>query len=249
MPFIGIGLSTIIAIFFAIHAVRSGQNSYWLFILFVFPFLGSIVYCLAVFIPSMRTSRAGYQIESTLRKAIDPHKALREAQNTYEISPTIDATIRLAKALVDNGKAKDALPYYQNALTGIYQYAPDILLQYAYALFVCEDYLKARDTLDTLRTHNPSFRSDEGHLLYARILVALNDKTGANEEFSALIDYYPSLEALSQYLSALVQWREFDKARIRLNEYQMRIKHMPRHAKKLNAQWIKEIEQLKQHIR
>jgi hypothetical protein len=42
----GVGVHMIIAVFFAIHAMRRGQQMYWLWILFVFPFLGSVVYFL-----------------------------------------------------------------------------------------------------------------------------------------------------------------------------------------------------------
>ena len=36
MPFAGIGLHVILAVLCAIHAVRTRQNAYWLFILFAF---------------------------------------------------------------------------------------------------------------------------------------------------------------------------------------------------------------------
>lgn len=48
MPFIGLGLHVFIALFFAVHAIRSGQQIYWLVILFSFPLLGSVVYFLAL---------------------------------------------------------------------------------------------------------------------------------------------------------------------------------------------------------
>lgn len=43
MPFVGLGLHFLVAIYFAVHALRSGQGLYWLFILFSFPILGSVV--------------------------------------------------------------------------------------------------------------------------------------------------------------------------------------------------------------
>lgn len=248
MPFIGIGLSTIIAIVFAIHAIRSGQTYYWLFILFAFPFLGSIVYCVAIFIPSLRHTSTAYHLESTLRKTLNPGKELKEAQDAYEISPTIDANTRLAKALVDNGRASQSLSYYEDALSGIYQDAPDILLQYAYALYLTKNYLQAKAALDKLRAKNPNYRSDDGHLLYAKILVALDDKVAAKEEFDALINYYPSFEALAQYLAVLIEWHEYDEAKAQLGDYAIRLKHMPKHSKRLNAKWIKEIENLKKSL-
>ncbi|AEG69672.1 conserved transmembrane protein of unknown function [Ralstonia solanacearum Po82] len=44
MPFLGIGFHVIVALFFAVHAVRTHQSMYWLFILFAFPLLGSVAY-------------------------------------------------------------------------------------------------------------------------------------------------------------------------------------------------------------
>ena len=54
MPFVGLGLHVLIAIFFAIHAVRSGQQLYWLVILFMFPAFGSIVYVVVIYLPDSR---------------------------------------------------------------------------------------------------------------------------------------------------------------------------------------------------
>jgi hypothetical protein len=50
----GVGVHMIIAVFFAIHAMRRGQQMYWLWILFVFPFLGSVVYFFAMYLPNTR---------------------------------------------------------------------------------------------------------------------------------------------------------------------------------------------------
>lgn len=248
MPFIGVGLSTVIAIFFAVHAIRTQQDRYWLYILFIFPFLGSLVYFFAIFLPEIRYTHTGFQIESKLRKALDPQRELREAQNQYDLSPTVDAQINLGKALVDNNRASEALTYYRQALTGIYKSAPDILLQYANALYEDKQFSQAKETLDYLREKNPSYNSVEGHLLYTKILVSLGDKEQAQQEFDALISYYPNLEAIAYYLQTLIMWNQIDTAKQTLQTIEQRLKHMPKHAKQLNSQWIKEIEQSRQKL-
>lgn len=248
MPFLGIGLSTIIALFFAVHAIKTRQEQFWLSILLVFPFIGSLIYFFVIFLPDFRQSPVGYQIESKLLKALDPQRELREALSNYEISPTVEAKVCLAKALIDNDRANEALIYYQEVLTGIYESAPDILLQYAYALYQVKQYKKARETLDYLREKNPNYRSDEGHLLYTKILVALELKEEAQEEFNALISYYPSLEAASYYLKTLIEWHQISLAKEVLQKIELRIKHLPKHAKRINQTWIKEIEETKQKL-
>ncbi|WP_294833658.1 tetratricopeptide repeat protein [uncultured Gilliamella sp.] len=241
-------ISTVIALFFAVHAVKNGQDRIWLYILFLFPILGSVVYFFAIYLSDIRATHVGYQFESKLRKAFDPQRSLREAQKNYDLSPTVDAKLSLAKALVDSNRASEALPFYEEALTGIYQTAPDILLQYANALYEDKQFNKAKQQLDYLREKNPNYNSEEGHLLYTKILVALDDKQQANQEFDALIGYYPSLEAISYYLQTLINWNEIDQARAILQTIEQRLRHMPKHSKRINSQWIKEIEQSKQKL-
>jgi len=54
MPFVGLGLHLVVALFFAVHAVRTGREMYWLIILFSFPLLGSIAYFFAVYLSQSR---------------------------------------------------------------------------------------------------------------------------------------------------------------------------------------------------
>ena len=47
MPFVGLGLHFLIALFFAVHALRNGKQMYWLIILFSFPTIGKrrLLFC------------------------------------------------------------------------------------------------------------------------------------------------------------------------------------------------------------
>ncbi|QIQ21375.1 tetratricopeptide repeat protein [Zophobihabitans entericus] len=249
MPIFGLGLSTIIAICFAVHVIYTGQDKYWLFILLLFPFIGSIVYFIAIVLPSLRYSHSGYQFESKLRKTLDPNKELREAQKAFELSPTIDARLRLASALMDLDKASEALPHFKHVLSGVYRNAPDILLQYAQALFMTGDYFETKKTLDHLRETNPTYRSDDGHLLYARALAQLGEQQAAREEFDALVDYHPSLEVYVRYAEVLIMWGDRSGALKQLEALEHRVKFLPKHAQRLNAEWISMADKLSRQIR
>ena len=54
MPIFGLGLHILIALFFAVHAMRHGKQMYWLIILFSFPLLGSVVYFVVEYLPASR---------------------------------------------------------------------------------------------------------------------------------------------------------------------------------------------------
>ncbi len=58
MPFAGIGLHMVLALFCAVHVLRTRQQLYWLFILFAFPLLGSAVYFFGVYLPNSRLERS-----------------------------------------------------------------------------------------------------------------------------------------------------------------------------------------------
>ncbi len=72
MPYIGIGLHVLAAIYFAVHAIRSGQSLYWLILLFSFPLLGSVVYFLAIYFPEVRQSRGARQVVRSAKQLMDP---------------------------------------------------------------------------------------------------------------------------------------------------------------------------------
>ena len=82
--FFGIGLHVIVALFFAVHAVRTGREMYWLLLLFMFPMLGSVVYFFAVYWPDMRIRRGVSKVASAALQTLDPGKALREAEILVE---------------------------------------------------------------------------------------------------------------------------------------------------------------------
>jgi hypothetical protein len=72
MRLFGISLYVIIALFFAVHAVRSQQNMYWLLILFLFPGLGSAVYFFVIYLPSLRQSRGARVATRAISQAMPP---------------------------------------------------------------------------------------------------------------------------------------------------------------------------------
>jgi hypothetical protein len=75
MPFIGLGVHVLPALFFAVHAIRTGRNLYWLIILFSFPLLGSIVYFL-VELPQSRLNRGINKAAGAAMKLLDPERWL-----------------------------------------------------------------------------------------------------------------------------------------------------------------------------
>lgn len=244
MHVFGIGLHLLIAICCAVHALRSGQERYWLFILFMFPLLGSLVYAIAILLPELSRSRGARRAVRGLRHAIDPSRELRAAQGAYSDSPTVENILRLADALTESGQARQAVPFYQSALTGIYAQDPKIEVRLARALLDSGHAQQARELLEALIARAPEFRSPEGHLTYARSLAAVGERELARQEFNTLVGYFAGLQARAVYAEQLHDWGEQLAAKEVREEGLRLAQRMPRYARDMNKPWIERLQGL-----
>jgi hypothetical protein len=242
MPyFFGIGLHVIVAIYFAIHAVRHQQNIYWLFMLFAFPMLGSLVYFFAVYLPSLRQSRGAYAAARAITQFVDPNRALRASRAEFDRAPTVANRMRLGAALLDAGQPEQAIEHYEAAANGPFADDPALLLGLARAQFELNRYGAAEMTLKRLFTADPQARAKaEPSLLYARTLAAL-DAPGTRAAFEAALacasDAAPRC-LFADWLAAQPGEADRKRAAALFAEIVQDGKHWPRYAREHNRQWL-----------
>jgi hypothetical protein len=97
------------------------------------------------------------------------------------------------------------------ARTGLFEDDPKVLLALANAQSAAGRYTDTIATLDYLREKNPSFRSADAHLVYARALEESGATARALEEYAALANYYPGAEA--RVRQAMLHKKLGDKAK------------------------------------
>jgi hypothetical protein len=199
MPFVGLGLHIVLALFCAVHVVRSRQNMYWLFILFAFPLLGSVVYLVAVYLPTSRLERGAIKAVSAAVKAIDPQREVREARLLYEETPTAQNQMRLAAALLEVGEAQAAAGEYESCLAGPFANDPEIRFGAARAFVECQRHADALRYLEPLRQERPDFRPEAVALLIARALAGSARTAEARREFEAAVARFSTYEAKAEY--------------------------------------------------
>ena len=158
MRIFGISIHIIVALFFAVHAVRTHQNMYWLLILFLFPGLGSVVYFFAIYLPELRQSRGARAATRAITQLVDPNRAVREARSDFDRAPTVAHRMRLGAALLAAGEPAEALQHYQAAANGPFATDPALLQGLAQAQFATGDAPAALATLEKLFAANPHAR-------------------------------------------------------------------------------------------
>ena len=199
MPFFGLGLHVLIALFFAVHAMRSGQQMYWLFVLFSFPLLGSIVYFLVIYLPNSRLDHGARKVVAAAAKTLDPTRELRDARAAFEYTPTAQNQMRLAGALLESGQALDAAQNYDACLKGPFASDLEIRLGAARAYFACQRFGEAIAHLEFIRQANAGFRAEQVSLLLAQALGMAGRQTEARAEFESAIARFGSFESRAEY--------------------------------------------------
>lgn len=241
MPIVGLGVHFLVAIYFAVHAVRTGQQTYWLFILFSFPVLGSIVYFIVIYLPDSRLERGARKAVAAAARALDPTRELREARAAFDYTPTAENQLRLAAALFAAGDAAEAAKHYEACLQGPFAGDGDIRLKAARAQLACENYVRAIEHLETLRRDRSDFRPDQVALLLAEALSASGCRDAARSEYEAALERFGSFEVRAEFAiwAALNGEREIAD---RLEpEVERTIKHWGRHNRELNAPLIRRL--------
>ena len=247
MPVLG-GLIILIQIAFAIHAIRTGRETFWIYIIAFLPGIGCAVYFFTQILPEMQNNRAVRSAGNTILKALDPERELRRRKEELEIADTVQNRVKLADECIESGFPAEAIALLQRCLNNGHD-DPDILLKLAQAQFVAAQFQETVDTLDSLIRANPNFRSPDGHLLYARSLEALGKIPQALEEYQALTASFPGEEARWHYAELLMSLGQTDKAQQVLQEMLLRTKRAPKYYRRKEQEWVKHAEQALKGLR
>ncbi|MFZ6689399.1 hypothetical protein ACO0K0_16770 [Undibacterium sp. SXout11W] len=235
MYFFGIGIHVFIAVFFAIHVVRSGQNMYWLVILFMFPLLGSLVYGVAIYLPSTRIQHGAKKVMSAAGKILDPNRELREAHAAFDYTPTAQNQMRLAAALLAADQAEDAAKNYETCLQGPFASDPAIRLGAARANFACQRYEACISHLRILKESAPNNASEVVSVLMAKALAGAERTDEARAEFEFALQKFGNFDTRAEYAIWAMTLGDKETALKLKIDLDQTISRWNRHNRELNA--------------
>ena len=241
MP-VALGLHVLVALFFAVHAIRNGQQIYWLLILFSFPLLGSLVYFFAIYLPNSRLERGARKVVTTAAKALDPSRELREARVAFEYTPTAQNRMRLASALLDAGLAEEAATSYEACLTGPFASDLEIRLGAARAYAACNRFADALRQLRLIRATDGNFRAEEISLLMGESLAGAGDIEAAGAEFEAAYNRFGSFQCLAQYAIWAANSGDPSLAKRLQTNIDQAMARWSRHTRELNAPLTRRVD-------
>ncbi len=241
MPLLGI-LHILIAIYFAVHAVRNGQQLYWIAILFMFPAIGCIVYFFAIYLPQSRIDQGLRMAGGALQRALDPGRELREARAAYDLTPTAHNQMRLASGLFEAGSLDEAVQQYNACLSGPFAKDPEIGLGAARANLANGNPGAAIPLLQGVAANHGTFRPEQVGLLLAKAYDAAARQSDAGAQFAAMVQRFGSIESYGEHALWAIARADLDVARHALKELAHLRKHSTRHTLTLHQDLLRRVD-------
>lgn len=242
MPFAGLGLHIIIALFFAVHALKTGRQMYWLIILFSFPLLGSLVYFFAEYLPSSKVERSVRQVSNKAIQLIDPSRELREARQAFDLTPTVQNRMRLAAALDNAGDYQEAVEQFNACLSGPFANDPEVCFGAAKAKLHVNQAKPAVKLLQDTRAEHKDFRPEQLSILLAQAHAANNDHNNARAEFVYAVNTFGSSESRAQYALWAANVGDFQTANNLKTTLEKDWQHMNKHSRGLHKDLFNQLD-------
>ena len=237
-------LSIVIQAGLIIHVIKTGRNTIWIWVLALLSLPGAIAYIAVEILPELFRSRTAQRTARGLRKAMDPEADLRRAEHEARLTGNVASRQRYAEELTRHARYDEAIAQYREALTGLYEHDPNLMLGLARAQYAKGEPGPARTTLDELIRLNPEFRSPEGHLLYARALEAEGNAGKALEEYRVLAPSYPGAEAAVRYAQLLREQGQREESQQVARDLLEQARIAPAHYRKAQRDWLSTAERL-----
>lgn len=211
MPVLAL-LGIMIQIFFAVHVIRTGRDRYWLWIIIVFPGIGSLIYFFAEFIPDLQRNYKMQKLSSGISKKLNPTKRLRALKNEAELAPSVKNKKLLAEEYMNLGIFDEAISLYLDCIQGIYKNDISLIEGLCCAYYFKRDLPNAKRYLEKLIELRPDNKGDEFSLMYARTLEESGDIDGALKMYSQTADSFSGEEARCRYALLLKKTGKVNEA-------------------------------------
>jgi hypothetical protein len=235
MPVLAISL--LFQVLCAVHAFKSGQDKFWIWIIVIAPGVGCLAYAGAVLLPEIFGSRAAHQVGQKIKAKLDPERAVREARQALDIADTAQNRINLADALLLRGDARDAAQLYDEALHGIFANDPAILFKLGHARVEMNLPAEALVLFNQAKAASNLGLSPDQELLVARALADSGEKSKAIDLLKALVPRFSGEEARCFYAKSLAESGRLGEAREVIREVLQREQRAPKYQRRDQKTW------------
>ena len=220
-------------IYCIVDVIRRGRNTFWILPLLIAPVVSAIVYFIIEILPGLQHNRHVRTAKQSIVQAVDPERELRAAQQALDLSDTMANHLRLADALTELGRHKEALMHYQRGAGAIPDFRTGEKL--ARSLFMNDKPREALSVLDKLPKVTGQTDRDRAALLRARVLEDMGQHDEALTLYGDICERVAGDEARCRYAALLLKAGRTGEARRILEDVEHRMKFLDRHTRAAEA--------------
>jgi hypothetical protein len=202
---LGLLLTYVPALLLCWHIVRTGRDTFWLWIVLMAPGIGSIAYVLLNIVPEIFRGKTARNVAAAARETLDPHREYREAKQACDDTPTVRNQSRLATAAMHMGKYAEAEQLFRAAAQGVHADDPVLLLALANALLELKRPADALEVLQRLGEDEAHGRTPAAALSLGRAYEELGRIPEADTALQWAAERMPGFEALARYAAFMAR--------------------------------------------
>lgn len=201
------------------HVYKSRNETYWYFVIFFVPVIGSLVYLFMHILNGSNLRNLSDSVENVL----NPAKKIKELEKKLSFSETYQNLIDLADAHRQNKDFAIAVPYYEKALNGNYKNNPHTINRAIKCYFELKNYDKVITYASKIDLEK-SFRSSI--YIYAISLEQCGNLEEAEEQFKKIDKRYSNYPERLELSKFFIRRDKKEDAKIVLQEVTTEINNM-----------------------
>lgn len=236
-------------VFFAIHAIRTGRDRYWIFIIIFFPGAGCLIYFFAEYLPYIQQDGRMRTFKTQVSHSLNPGKQLRLLKEQVELTPSIKNKKLLAEAYVNQGLFDEAISLFESCQDGAHKNDLSMLEGLSCAHFFKGDYQSAEAYLEMVLAHEETIKPAPFQLLLARCREARGRDESAEQLYRQVIKTFSGEEARCRYAMFLKKKGRLSEADALFDETLNNARLSPRYYRRTQKPWIETARKERSHRR
>lgn len=128
------------------HSIKTKNETYWVFVIFFVPIIGSIIYI----VTQVLSKRDIEMVQDGLTSIINPTKKVLDLKKQLEFSETFQNKVNLADAYFEIYDYNNAINYYENAIDSNFSEDTYVISKLIDAHYYAKNYKKAINHFNSL---------------------------------------------------------------------------------------------------
>ena len=217
--------------FALVHFIRRRPDTYWLWIILFFGWLGALIYIAAEVIPDAGLARESF-------KVFPRHKRIRELESAILDNPSAGNYEELADLYLEEGKYQRARACYDKAISSRTD-SPDPFYRRGIAEIRLGDYAAAVPDLEHVVAEDPTYDFHLAAALLAHAYANTGQTQKADELFREVVKISTASETYYNYATFLMSQGRNGEARQWADAILRKKATMPGYLKRRERPWFR----------